>query len=112
MASPNLAHKIRLLSYYSMLWVVGFFTAFWFGLGWFFLFHSIRYILLSSPKLYLSTIKIVVGPDFAESERKRLQGKENYWFSSKVSMVLFLINILFTVFVFWKINIPIISIFK
>ena len=112
MISNNLRQKIKLIVYYFVMWIIGFLLAFWFGLGWFFLFHTLRYFLFASPRLYLPMIKIVVGADFAESERIKFKGKENRWFISPISVALTLINMLFTFFVFWKINIPIISFFK
>lgn len=111
----SLTHqRIRAITFIIGLWIVGISLAFWFGLGWFFLFRTVHRILFVTPYLYLQMMEKVVGDKAsAEEERKRIsQAGGNLWFRSTWSIVGTIVSVLLTFFAFWKINMPIIDIIR
>ena len=96
------------LSFTSSFFVVGFLFAFWYGMGWFLFFHSIRGILASMPKIYLPIIRALIGSEsISELEAYLLSRSKGGWFVSRTAILLNIVNIILTILVFWKANIPI-----
>jgi hypothetical protein len=97
---------LYLLLLYLGLFAAGILCAYWIGMAWFFLFHTISILLASSPRLYLPVWSLLMGKDFTEGLKERLSISNKQWFVSKSAMALNLFDILLTLLAFWKINVP------
>lgn len=101
----------RLFVFYSILSISGLVLSYWFGIGWFILFHTIRGVFSSVPSFSIPIMRVIAGLDYAEELRGRYALKNaTYRFFS--TYVVNLINIAITIFVFWKLNIPLKQIFR
>jgi hypothetical protein len=93
------------LLYFTFL-VIGILLAYRFGLGWFFLLHTISVLLASSPRLYIPVVRLLVSKESSERLQERLSGYKRQWFVPKSATALNLFNLLLTALAFWKINTP------
>jgi len=91
--------------YLSFL-VAGILLAYWFGLGWLFLFHTISVVFASSPRLYIPVVRFLISKEAGERLQQQLYGYKRQWFMPKSAIALNLFNLLLTALAFWKIHIP------
>ena len=102
--------KVALLYFLAFtysFYVIGLLLAFWYGMGWFLFFHTARGIFTSIPRIYLPTIRVLIGPEsIKELEAYLLSRSKGGWFVSKTAILLNLVNIILTLLVFWKANVP------
>lgn len=104
--------RIRFILIYISFTVVGLVFALWLGLGWLLLFQTIRILFFAVPRLYIPTVRFIIGPGFADKERVRLSSNGIRWFKSPFSAFATFIMIALTIFFFWKVNIPLIDILR
>ena len=102
----------QIVFFYFGFYLIGLILAFWFGMGWFILIHTIRGIINSIPILYLSVFQFIDSPATILKHNKSLNSQPIQWFTSKTALVLNIVNIVLTILGFWKINIPLQSIIK
>ena len=97
---------LSLFFLYLSFLVVGILLAYWFGLGWLFLFHTICVLFASSPRLYMPVVRPLISKESGERLQGRLSGYKRQWFVPQSAIALNLFNLLLTALAFWKINIP------
>ena len=107
----NREQGFKLILFYFSFSVLGIALAFWFGLGWFVLFQTIRSLFFSVTRLRIFAVRVLIGEEFADLEESRLPNKRFVFFLSRKSAISTVFMIIITVLFFWKINIPLISIF-
>ena len=66
---------IRIILFLLALLIAGSLLSLWFGLGYFFLFESIRRIIIAVPQLYISFLRLVVSEERANEEKNLLEKK-------------------------------------
>lgn len=107
------SHRVKqIIIFYIGFYLIGLIMAFWFGMGWFILFHTIRGFINSMPVLYLSVLQYIDPTDAKRTWHESLNSQPNQWFTSKTALVVNIVNIGLTILGFWKINIPLQSIIK
>lgn len=103
-------NKANVILYLFLLYLfflgMGIFLAYWFGLGWFFLLHTISVLLASSPRLYIPVAHLFISKESTERLKERLLGTNKHWFVPRSAIALNLLNLILTVLAFWKINTP------
>jgi hypothetical protein len=95
-----------LLLFYLFFLGTSIFLSYWFGIGWFFLIHTIIVLLASSPRLYIPVASPFIGKVATEKLRERFIRENTHWFYPQSAIVLNLFNFLLTLLAFWKVNIP------
>ena len=110
MKSPDntLSGKIVFASLIILSSLIGILASWWYGLGWFFFFQTIREFLFAIPGFYLPIIHIVAGQKFADEERSRL--KNNQFFTSPALARRAVFSLAITILAFWKFNAPLFNI--
>jgi len=98
--------------FYSCFYVIGLLLAYWFGMGWFILFHTIRGLFNSIPRINTPVLRFLIDPEFGVGRPDQEDKKISGWFTSKTAIIVNIINILLTILGFWKINIPLYVIVK
>lgn len=53
----------------------------------------------------------MISEEYALEEEKRIAVESNRWFKSIPSLIMTIVSIFITIFIFWKVNIPLIDIF-
>jgi hypothetical protein len=91
---------------YLIFSLFGIVLAYLLGLGWFFLFQTMNLLFVSSPRLYLPIASRLMSKESTDRLREKLLKNKRQWFWPRSAIFLILINVLVTVFAFWKINIP------
>jgi hypothetical protein len=93
--------KLLLLSFFSFT-VVGYIAAYFVGIGWLFLITTLRRLFFTDlvPSIYVKTISIIVGKDYAERERSRIRNSRKDSAYAVETLLLCILSIL----VIWKIN--------
>lgn len=97
---------VRLFAFYTSFFLGGLIASYWYGIGWFIFSHAIRSFLVSMPIISVQVMRIVAGHDFAnklEEKRKFRTGAQKFISVYIVNAV----NIVLTIFTFWKVNISI-----
>ena len=92
-------------------WIVGVALAFWFGLGWFFLLEALRRCIMAVPRIYIPLLRMLVGVERADEE-KRLLDQKNVRLFYIWRIVVAAIWLILSVFVFLTINIRLVSLFQ
>ena len=87
-----------------LLSVCGILASYWYGLGWFFLFQTIREFVFATPGLYLLFIQITAGNLSAKEENLRLEKNRLFTSPSLARRAFF--SLALTILIFWKANIP------
>jgi hypothetical protein len=104
--------SIRLVLFLFSFWAIGVIFAIFYGLGWFFLIESIRRLITYIPPLNRIIQDFLVGKEdhnFSEMQ----SSTPNVIFLSKIlRLIIFLGWVGITIFVFAKVNIPLIEIFQ
>jgi hypothetical protein len=103
--------KIRTAIFLLSPWIAGVALAFWFGLGWFFLLETLRRVVIAIPQLYIPLLRILVGTERADEE-KRLLDQKNVRLFYAWRVVVAVIWLTLTIVVFYTTNIRLISIFR
>jgi hypothetical protein len=98
---------VYILLFYLLLLCLGIFFAYWLGMGWFFMFHTIGVLIASSPRLYIILFGPLLNKDTLAKLIESEIVKKPQFFLSKSAIALNLINIVVTILAFWKINVPI-----
>lgn len=101
---------IRVTLFLLFLWLVGFLLSIWFGLGWFFLFESIRRIIIAVPQIYIPFLRLVVSVERASEEINLLE-KKNARLLYAWRGIVACIWLILTVVVFKFANVRLIDIF-
>lgn len=101
---------IKAICFFSSFSVIGLLLSIWFGLGWLILLQTFRHICFSVRPIYTRVIIILFGKEYVEEILSNKKGPLffNSWKSAFVTLGMIGLTILF----FWKINIPLISIFR
>jgi hypothetical protein len=107
----NRKQGFKLSLFYFSFSVLGIALAFWFGLGWFILFQTIRSLFFTVTRLRIFAVRALIGEEFADLEELKLPNKRFVFFVSKKSAISTVFMIIITVLFFWKINIPLVTIF-
>ena len=106
----NTPHKsnitLSLFFLYLSFLLVGILLAYLFGLGWFFLFHTICVLFASVPRLYIPVVRLLISKESGDRLQEQLSAYKRQWFVPKSALALNLINLVLTAIAFWKINIP------
>jgi hypothetical protein len=96
--------KVVVATLVVLLSLLGILLSYWYGLGWFFLFQTIREFLFAIPQFYLPLIRIAAGQKFAEEESSRIRKNQLFISPALARRALFSLGI--TILIFWKANIP------
>lgn len=102
---------IRTVLFLLLLWSVGLLLSIWFGLGWFFLFESIRRIIIAIPQIYIPFLMLIVSTERASEEVSILEKKSARWLYAWRCIVA-CIWLILTVVVFKFANVRLIDIFS
>lgn len=103
---------LYLMLFYFCFYIIGLLLAYWFGMGWFILIHTLRGLFISIPRINIPVLRFLIDPEFAKNRDEQWLKKNGRWFTSRTAIIVNLINILLTVLGFWKINIPLYVIVK
>lgn len=102
---------VRTVLFLLLLWLVGLLLSIWFGLGWFFLFESIRRIIIAIPQIYIPFLRLVVSTERATEEESILEKKSARWLYMWRGIVA-CIWLILTIVVFKLANIRLIDVFS
>jgi hypothetical protein len=100
------ASVIKLFLLYIGFYIVGLSLAYWYGMGWFILFHTLRGLFNSIPRINVPILRFLIDPGYLINIEDQWLNKKSPWFKSITSLVVNIFNVLLTIFGFWKINIP------
>jgi hypothetical protein len=98
------SRKIVVAAFVGLLSLAGILVSYRYGLGWFFLFQTIREFLFAIPRLYVLLIQIAAGSQLAEKESLKLE--KNRLFTSPALARRAFFSLALTILMFWKANIP------
>lgn len=94
-----------ILLFYASFFVIGLLLWYWFGMGWFMLMYTLRRFFLSFYPLHIPIVRILMGSKYDKEAEIRYRLKGNHLFVSRSSVILLVVSIIITIFIFWKYNI-------
>lgn len=110
-----LQHKLtyrstRLILFLFSFWAIGVILALFWGLGWFFLLESLRRLITYIPPLNRKIKEIFLGREEQMTPEQPLANPGLVTISRALGIIIMMVWIGFTIFVFVKMNIPLIDI--
>jgi hypothetical protein len=103
----------KLFLFLFFFWLLGILLAFFWGLGWFFLLESLRRLVTYIPPLDRKIRELLIGKEQVERTSSYTDSvSQNMVLISKITrLIIVIVWIGITIFVFMKINIPLIDLF-
>lgn len=108
--TPLSKNHIKFILILILFWTIGILFALFFGLGWFFLIETLRRVLTYIPPLGRWFRKLILGEEELLSQMKPTASQYEL-FSRVLGFMITLGWAMITIFVFTKINIPLLDIF-
>ena len=113
LSTQSVRQKISFVLFISSFTPVGLMLMIWFGIGWLALFHVVRRIILTTPLLYIPALRVLINSEVAEEEKAKIFANGgNLWYKSVPSLLLTMLYIGFTIFIFCKANISVIGLIR
>jgi hypothetical protein len=103
---PSRSFPLRLFLFFAALPLAGIGLAYWFGLGWFFLFVALRAAVTSLPGPRQFVLSLLFGTQLAGELGTEIDERRGAALRASLALPTLLMYLALAAVVFWKFNVP------